>query len=88
MKTMVEFHVWVDYTVLGTFTTLEDAVKNADELVRAYDEDYEEEDYPRIYKMKYYVSTICTYKDVSAMYDTKGNLIHDFEASHNSEIID
>lgn len=85
MKTMVEFKVWVDCTVLGTFATLEDAVKNADELVRAYDEDYEEEDYPRIYKMKYYVSTICTYRDVSAMYDTRGNLIHDFEALRNNE---
>lgn len=88
MKIIVEYHVWVDYTVLGTYATLEDAVKNADKLVRAYDEDYEDEDYPRIYQIKYYVSSVCIFRDVSAMYDTKGNIVHDFEAQRNNDMID
>lgn len=80
----IEFDVWIDYHSPSHFKTLEQAVRNADNVINNYlrqqeirFSDLEDDELPCIYEVE--LDDNNTIFDTLRMYDLEGNLIQDYE---------
>ena len=77
-KSFKQFKVWVDCTVLGYFENLKDAIAAAPLLIADYNEEWDPNEYPRIYEEKIFDALGVRYHNAVAMYDLTGKILYKF----------
>lgn len=94
MKKTTYFEVWCACRTLGTFETLDEAVKNADGLIQEavsegeidLEEAEEDDEMPCIYQWKQVEHEFSTSRDVEKMYSIDGGLMSDFTESYACDV--